>query len=225
MEARVFSDAGEWTCPKCGEKAMGPNCGRCKFCIYAGILPRVFSSIIDKLFIVSAAKLFLLTRNYSFTHFLIVTLVGFLFYRLYHIGCVALWGQTPGKMAAKIKVMKVDGSSVTWINALLRNSVETLLAFTALYLEMRALSLVSPAIFAATDVSKRLDLINPLVPEWAGGIGLATQVFVLSEFVVLFLNKKKRAILDFIAGTVVIHDPRLPLLPWRQVEMPPQKPV
>jgi uncharacterized RDD family membrane protein YckC len=119
---------------------------------------------------------------------LVVTLVGFLFYRFYHIGCVALWGQTPGKMAAKIKVMKVDGSPATWLNALLRNSVETLLAFLALYLEMRALSLVSPATFAATDISKRLDLINTLVPEWAGGIGLATQAFVLSEFVVLFLN-------------------------------------
>ncbi len=114
MEPRVFSETGKWICPRCGEKSTGSNCGHCRFCIYAGFLPRVFSSLVDKGFIWSLAQLLLLTRNYSLTHFWVVTVAGFLFYRFYHIGCVALWGQTPGKMAAKIKVVKVDGSSADW---------------------------------------------------------------------------------------------------------------
>jgi len=213
MEPRVFSDTGEWGCPNCGERSNGPNCIECKFCIYAGFLPRVLSSLVDKGIIWSIARLFLLVRNYSLTGFWTVTIFGFLFYRFYHIGCVALWGQTPGKMVAKIKVVKVDGSRASWMNAFLRNSVETLLTTSILLLEVRAVTLITAAEFNGTEFGKRSALMNDLVPESALYISLAMQAFVLSEFVVLFLNKKKRAIHDFIAGTVVIHDPRLPFIP------------
>jgi uncharacterized RDD family membrane protein YckC len=216
VEYRVFSETGEWTCPQCGEKSTGPKCGRCKFCIYAGFLPRVFSSVVDKGVIWSAAHLFLLVRNFSLTGFWGVTIFGFLFYRFYHIGCVALWGQTPGKMAAKIKVVRVNGSAATLGNAFLRNSVETLLTLVVLVLEMKAVTMVSTVEFAATDFAKRAALMDSFVPEIAVYIAWATQAFVLSEFVILFLNKKKRAIHDFIAGTVVIHDPRLPFFPRRR---------
>jgi uncharacterized RDD family membrane protein YckC len=211
---KVFSETGEWTCPRCGEKSVGPRCGHCRFCIYAGFLPRVLASCVDKAIIWSASRLFLLARHFSLTGFCVVTIVGFFFYRFYHIGCVALWGQTPGKMAAKIKIVRVDGSPARWWNALLRNSVETLLTATVVVMEMKAITMVSPAKFLATDYFDRPALIDAFVSKSAGTIAIATQVFVLSEFVILFLNKKKRAIHDFLAGTVVIHDPRLPLFPW-----------
>ncbi len=181
--------------------------------------------MIDKGIIWSAARLFLLFRNFSLTSFWAITIVGFFFYRFYHIGCVALWGQTPGKMAAKIKVVKVDGSSPTLLNAFLRNSVETLLTLTVLVLEMKAVTMVSSVEFSATDFGKRADLLNKFVPEIVVYIGWATQAFVLSEFIVLLLNKKKRAIHDFIAGTVVIHDPRLPFFPWRRKTLERAKPA
>jgi uncharacterized RDD family membrane protein YckC len=177
---------------------------------------------VDKGFIWSAAQLFLLVRNFSVTSFWAVTIFGFLFYRFYHIACVALWGQTPGKMAAKIKVVRMEGYAAGWGNAFLRNSVETLLTLAVLVLEMKAITMVSPAQFAATDFAKRAALMDKFVPETAVYIAWATQAFVLSEFVILFLNKKKRAIHDFIAGTVVIHDPRLPFIPW--LEQAPEPP-
>jgi uncharacterized RDD family membrane protein YckC len=37
------------------------------------------------------------------------------------------------------------------------------------------------------------------------------------EIIVLLTNKKRRAIHDFVAGTVVIHDPRLPKTLWRNL--------
>jgi uncharacterized RDD family membrane protein YckC len=211
---KIFREKDEWTCPQCGERSMGHRCGHCNFCIYAGFLPRVLASIVDKAIIWSVARLFLLVRNFSLTGFCVVTVIGFLFYRFYHIGCVALWGQTPGKMAAKIKIVRIDGSPATWLNALLRNSVETLLTATVVYLEMKAISMVSSSEFLATAYSKRPALIDAFVSKNVGTIALATNAFVLSEFIVLFLNRKKRAIHDFIAGTVVIHDPRMPFFPW-----------
>lgn len=216
MDPKYFSETGEWTCPKCGEKSRGPNCGRCRFCIYAGFWARVIASTVDKILITCAARLFLLVRNYSLAGFGWVTVLGFLFYRFYHIGCVALWGQTPGKMAARIKIVRLDGSSAGLGRAFLRNSVETLLTTVVLALELVAVTRVAPAEFAAADLDKRPGLVDAFVPQTAVYVAWATQAFVLSEFVVLFLNKKKRAIHDFIAGTVVVHDPALPFLPWIQ---------
>ena len=215
MDPKYFSETGEWVCPQCGEKSKGPNCGRCRFCIYAGFWARVIASTVDKILITGAAQLFLLVRNYSLAGFGWVTVLGFLFYRFYHVGCVALWGQTPGKMAAQIKIVRLDGSPTALWRAFLRNSVETLLTAVVLVLELVAITKVAPAEFAAADLAKRPALVDAFVPETATYVAWATQAFVLSEFVVLFLNKKKRAIHDFIAGTVVVHDPTLSFRPWR----------
>lgn len=214
MTEKYFSSDGTWTCPKCGTSAQGPRCSNCNFCIYAGFWARVFASLVDKGFIWSAAQVFMWTRNYSLTHFWSLTLFGFLFYRVYHIGFVALWGQTPGKMAARIKVVRLDGSPANFWNALLRNSVETSLTLLALVLEMRAMGHLTDAQFLGVEMAKRQDLINVFIPGWAVYIAWATQGFVLSEFIVLFFNKKKRAIHDFIAGTVIVHDTKLPYLPF-----------
>lgn len=225
MEDKYFSPTGEWTCPKCGEKSTGPKCGKCRFCIYAGFWARVLASIVDKIIIMGTTRLFLLIRTYSLTGFSLVTVAGFLFYRFYHIGCVALWGQTPGKMAAKIKIVKLSGVPASLLNAFLRNSVETTLVTIVLILELIAVSKVVPAEFAMADFAKKNALIDAFIPKTATYVSWASQVFVLSEFVVLFLNKKKRAIHDFIAGTVVVHDPRLPFLPWEKTkpETTPQR--
>ncbi|HEY5038179.1 MAG TPA: RDD family protein [bacterium] len=215
MEERLFSNSGEWVCPKCGEPASGSKCGRCKFNIYAGFLPRVLSSIVDGLVVWPVAMLFTFLRNHSLTAFWIVTVVGFFFYRLYHIFFVATWGQTPGKMIARIKVVQVNGSPVGWPHALLRNSVETLLAMVLYFLELKTATLVSATDYAAVDFAKRSNLITALVPPFAIYISWISRLYVASEFVVMWMNKKKRAIHDFVGGTVVIHDPRLPLFPWK----------
>ena len=50
----------------------------------------------------TAAKLFLFLRSNSLNAYLAVTIFGFIFFRLYNILFVALWGQTPGKMVEKV---------------------------------------------------------------------------------------------------------------------------
>ena len=216
MEEKIFSSSGEWICPRCGKAARGSKCPSCKFCIYAGIVPRVLASVVDGLLVWSFARFFLYLRNESLPAFWIVTITGFFFYRLYHIFFVAKWGQTPGKMAAKIKVVRLDGSPVGWSHALLRNSVETLLAMVIYYLEFKAATLVSASEFAAADFSKRAAMIDALVPPLAVYISWTSRVYVGSEFVVMWMNRKKRAIHDFIGGTVVVHDPSMPFLPWKR---------
>jgi uncharacterized RDD family membrane protein YckC len=159
---------------------------------------------------------FLFLRCQSLEIYFIVTVFGFFFYRFYHIGFVALWGQTPGKMLARIRVARLDGSRVNWANAFLRNSVESALAAVVYFLEFKAALGVSPAQYSAADLFERGAVVQALVSPAVVYISWASKLFVASEFGVLLFNQKKRAIHDFIAGTVVLHDPRLPVLPWKR---------
>jgi uncharacterized RDD family membrane protein YckC len=209
---KVFSETGEWECPKCRMGAWGYRCARCSFDIYAGFLPRFYASVADGLITWVCAFLFLNFRCHSLESYWAVTIFGFFFYRFYHIVFVAWWGQTPGKILARIKVVRLDGSPARWTNALLRNSVETLLAAMVYFLELQAVQKVSPAVFAAA--ANKDGLVLALIPPLAIAIAVASKLYVLSELVVLWFNPRRRAIHDFIAGTVVVHDPRMPLLPW-----------
>ena len=83
------------------------------------------------------------------------------------------------------------------------------------FLELKAATHVSAADYTAAAVSSRAALVQVFVPSYTVIISWLSKGYVMSEFVVLWLNRKKRAIHDFIAGTVIIHDPRLPLFPWK----------
>ena len=137
MKPVRFSKEGEWHCPKCGTLAKGKKCPHCKFLIYAGFLPRIIAGLVDGAITLAAAKLFIILRSNSLDGYLAITLLGFIFFRLYHILFVALWGQTPGKMIARIQVVQLDGSPVGWVHAILRNSVETAIVMVVVYFEIQ----------------------------------------------------------------------------------------
>lgn len=219
MERVTFTTDGHWNCPKCGVPASGKKCANCKFLIYAGFVPRVVAGLVDGGITWTAAKLFLTLRVNSLDAFLAVTILGFVFFRVYNIVFVALWGQTPGKMVARIHVVQVDGSPVGWGHAILRNSVETAITIVLYYYEIHAALSIPRESFTAALIDQREALMKTLIPHNAVYFALASKLYVYSEYVVMWLNKRKRAIHDFIGGTVVIHDPRQAILPWRRLKV------
>jgi uncharacterized RDD family membrane protein YckC len=219
MERVRFTEDGHWNCPRCGAQASGKKCQNCKFLIYAGFLPRIVAGLVDGAITLAAAKLFIILRSNSLDGYLAVTLFGFIFFRLYHILFVALWGQTPGKMIAHIHVVQLDGSPVGWIHAILRNSVETAIVMVVVYFEIQASLHVPAADFAKAMAEQRDAMIKALMPHDIGYMTLVSKLYVYSEYVVMFMNKRKRAIHDFIGGTVVIHDPRQAIFPWRRLKV------
>lgn len=52
---------------------------------------------------------------------------------------------------------------------------------------------------------ERGKMVMALAPGWYGTISILQQVWIWSEVVVVLFNKRKRALHDFIAGTVVIQ--------------------
>jgi uncharacterized RDD family membrane protein YckC len=142
---------------------------------------------------------------------------GFIIAVLYSVYLVKQYGGTPGKIIAGLRIVKVDGSPIGYREAILRFLPEFLLAeATSLALILATLQ-VGDSEYTSLGFMKRSVLLVSLAPAWYKPVQYLQTVWVWSEFIVLLTNKKRRAIHDFIAGTVVIvrnsnqlTDPTLP---------------
>ncbi len=125
------------------------------------------------------------------------------FYNIYFHG---RWGATLGKMAVKIKVVDEDnGTDIGFRQALMRFSPDALFAVLYLLALMTALHSISSAEYSGLSWLPRHELLQDRLPAGMGVVETLMQIWVWSELVVLLFNKRRRAIHDFIAGTVVIH--------------------
>ncbi len=213
MEEPIISRTGEWDCPRCGAKAQGYRCGQCRFRIYAGFWIRLFSQLIDMAIIYSFSLFFCRLEFLSYHWFLATNLISFIFFRFYFVYLVGKFGQTPGKMLLKARVIRIDGTPLRWSNAWVRNSVETSIVVLLNAAFVMAFSHFSPNEFNALDIAGKKNLLNEFMPGFVGTMLMVNKVFGWSESLVVLTNRKKRALHDFLAGTVVIHDPRLPYWP------------
>ena len=58
--------------------------------------------------------------------------------------------------------------------------------------------------FQSLGLKERNQLLRQLAPPWYGTVEVFEQAWVWSEFIVMLTNRKRRALHDFIAGTVVV---------------------
>jgi len=107
-------------------------------------------------------------------------------------------------MVARVRVVKTDGNPIGYKEALLRFAVDGILGVVMIIAQHMALLDISVEEFAAPKWFDRGRRIIELMPSWYKPVEIAAHVWMWSEFFVLLLNKRKRALHDFIAGTVVI---------------------
>lgn len=181
--------------------------------IYAGFIPRMRAAIVDQLiFLPFTGAIFWLAHSSSRRVAIIMSLVGVFPFLIYQIWLHARCGQTLGKKFTSIKILKLDGGGIGWREATLRSSVEIFLGLlTAIALTIALTRVTDKAfqlghahgIFAMQHLTFEVELGKHLpIPKW---IVTLQQVWFYSELLFLLFNKKKRAIHDFIAGTVVVR--------------------
>jgi len=130
---------------------------------------------------------------------------GLIFGLWFHVYLVKTYGGTPGKLLLKIKIAKVDGSDVGYREAILRYSV--------LFVVSTAMSVtLIPVALGMTDAeyfSMGWQDRAVYIVEHSSGLyniaNIAMNIWIWSEFIVMMTNKKRRALHDFMAGTVVVH--------------------
>jgi uncharacterized RDD family membrane protein YckC len=124
----------------------------------------------------------------------------------YHIWFHARSGQTVGKRVANIRVVAVSGQRISLREAVLRSAVDVIISIpvvVALYLTVFH--------FTEADLSlglvERAQLIEERGPVWGRYARYAANAWYWSELVFILFNAKRRALHDFIAGTVVVYEP------------------
>lgn len=114
-------------------------------------------------------------------------------------------GQTVGKIAGKLKVVNLDGRDISWKTAVLRSTPEFLFAFFAVIGICLATISIPETVLRDMDRRQRNQMTYENMPEFIQWACWAFFAWLVLDIMVLFLNKKKRALHDFIAGTMVIH--------------------
>jgi len=104
----------------------------------------------------------------------------------YSILLHTLYGQTVGKMAAKVKVLDDSENPINFGQAVLRSLPQLVLAMFALSFSTADADAFSTTVLAV--------LINGSVT-----------VFFIGDVIVFLVNEKRRALHDFIAGTIVVR--------------------
>lgn len=141
------------------------------------------------------------SRLFNLYYFLPGVLIGLFF----HVWLVKQYGGTPGKLALKIKITQLDGSAVGYREAFIRHSVlfilTTLLSVAVL---ITTVGMSDAEYYSLTFTSRAIKLVE-LAPAWYQPVNILLNVWIWSEFVVILTNKKRRALHDFMANTVVVR--------------------
>ena len=131
---------------------------------------------------------------------------------LYRVYFHYFFAATLGKMAMKIKVVLLNGKKITFMHAMLRSGIDI---FIHSYL-----LIIYIASFAYVMQSLNLNDwhgFEGIFPNWYSNmilyifllkhkiLSLISVVWIIANIVLIFLNKRKRAIYDFIAKTIVIN--------------------
>lgn len=130
---------------------------------------------------------------------------GLLFGLFFSVYLVKRYGGTPGKLVLNTRIAMLDGSPVTLKAALIRHAVLFLLsALMALALVQATLHITDAEYFSLGYLARAVRLVE-LAPSWYMPVSVLLQVWVWGEFVTMLFNKRRRAVHDFLAGTIVVR--------------------
>ncbi len=118
----------------------------------------------------------------------------------------AATGQTIGKRTLGIRVVRLDGSRIGRSDAFRRSAVYLLFAVISITGILCGLLALSSAEFTTSDWLHQQQLVQQSRPSFIRWADIAVQIWVWGEVFTMLFNRQKRAIHDFIAGTVVINE-------------------
>jgi uncharacterized RDD family membrane protein YckC len=171
---------------------------------YAGFWSRLVAGLVDLIVFAPLIALVIWIQGLSRTAALAIVVPRALLAATYNIYFHGRWGQNLGKMVMGIRVVNVSGNPMSWKQAFLRFSVDVVLGAALAASSLVGLLHIAPASYLTLSWTERAQRIAELSPGY-DFLLYATNVWVWSEIIVLLFNRRKRALHDFIAGTVVIH--------------------
>ena len=173
--------------------------------VYADILRRFTSLLIDFLFFIPIFIFFYKFKGSSIEYVLFVILFLYTLTNAYFVYFHYRFGATPGKFLLKIKVTQPDGSPIGLKQAVLRSSIELVLYLILAIAKVMAIFSADTEQYLLAGYVERNHIIALNYPIWFGTVKVVSQIWHLSNPILIFLNKRMRTLHDYIGGTVVIY--------------------
>lgn len=176
---------------------------------YRTFWPRFWAGITDALVLLPLGLIaqYILTLDGSFWDtarwlYVVVFILNCTYQWVYSVFMHGRFGQTLGKMTTFVRVVDVKTEGpIKFRHALLRDSVPILISFFLIFYESYPLIMGLPV----SEPIARISSDSSLATSGQMWIALIVQVWWFAEIVTMLTNDKRRAIHDFIAGTVVIR--------------------
>lgn len=188
VETRGESSPAEAAVEAKGEEGAVEAVIEAEGLVYRGALIRLLAFVIDfiAIFIIALILTAIFGTESTVAEYLSLV-VGF----IYFVGFWSWRGQTPGKMVIHAKIVKSDGSTIGFGNAILR------------YLFYLVPS-IAPILFFAGRVVLLLPFLGAIVC-----------------LIIIVLSSRKRGLHDMVAGTCVIDSRAIVLEPYTDEPAPP----
>ena len=166
---------------------------------YRTFWPRFWAALLDTAALSPIVWLEQLIWNNTTSTFTLGTcaLLTQVIYVFYYIVFLYKYGQTPGQMAMGVLVLDHKNQRLSFNQAILRNIVLVLLAPITLVTVYGNLA-------NGNTANRGLGDFESMSMLW---IGVVMIIWGVLEMITMLFNKKRRAVHDYIAGTVVVRQP------------------
>ena len=172
--------------------------------VYAGFWIRAAAKILDFIIFLPLAGILLYINGLSKSAYFYTVVPNLLFGVFYEVYLVKVYGGTPGKLIMDIKIIQKNGDDLNWNAAFYRYAIDLCLAILGIYLMILTLNSIDDSFYAGLGFTKKYTLISTLNPTFSKIQSWINYLWAISGTIVLLANPRKRAIHDFIAGTVVV---------------------
>lgn len=171
---------------------------------YAGFWRRFGAYWIDVVILLPLAGVAYLVAEQSRMIYLCWLVSGLVIGVWFHFYLVARYGGTPGKLLLRTRIAMLDGGTITAKAAALRYAVLFALSVLSSIAFTIAVWNMSDQEFFSLGYVERSQRLVVSAPAWYQVVAILTQVWIWGEFISMLSNRKRRAVHDFIAGTVVV---------------------
>ena len=173
--------------------------------LYAGFWTRLGSLLLDFIFIVPVVFLVLYLNGLGKNIYFCTIIPNLIFGLWYHVYLPKKYGGTPGKLVVGISIIRLDGQPIDWKEAILRHIVQFSLIILSSIVMTSSLLGADEETFTSLSWLQQSQYLMSLSPVFFKFYTWTSNIWIYSEFVVLLTNKRKRAVHDFIAGTVIVR--------------------
>lgn len=172
--------------------------------IYAGFGPRLASLLLDAVIIMPFVFVILYLNSASKDIYYYTLLPNLAFNLWYNIYLPKRYGGTPGKLILGMQILNLNGNPIGFKEAFLRHLVMLILTLFSSVLMIDALLVADESTFQDLGWLQQSVYLMSLSPLLFTIYTWLTNIWTWSELIVLLTNPRRRALHDYIAGTVIV---------------------